>query len=201
MIILKIFLFASLATLALVATTIFFAGVGRLVMFGFRRWGRAGTAFTSILIICLLALLWVGYSRKLAFDRLPPELAVEDLIYKETEFGGFGPGANSYGIYLFKLSESQSALIERGGVAYLNRLAMRGAMNGEGVLKWGITPIVDCGEQTICDAPARLGLPRNLSNLVERAVSTPGRFYSSDGASSTLLISPTDNTIIYFYGR
>lgn len=111
------------------------------------RWAFRFPKAALILSTLLIAGCGIYYQHSITQHRLnflPKGLPVDDILYANEEYWGWGPGANETGFIAYKLPDTAAQAILQGGIAYLERLSPGRSASGYywHYEKWQETPIL-----------------------------------------------------------
>jgi len=159
------------------------------------------------LVLALAAAGWLGWQevgRRHHLALLPPALGVTERLVAFETAAGWGPGGNETGLIVYRMPDALAAALAAGGDP--------GAATG---VDWQATPFMAEGPSDgalgPCEGDAcarierflwRLGhgvdLPRDVEEMVDRALIAPGNRVGVTRSGLVLLI-PGEKRVVYAY--
>lgn len=174
-----------------------------------------GLAFVVGILIASAA-LGVGLLRS-AEDRwwrtrLPPELGPVSTEYRKTVNYGFGPGGNSAGIVVYRLSAASADSLLDHGLEQLKNAPVPSASRSWRYWDWRPTPVAltkrwtqhgehSCGKEPgigayIDYAALRCDVDPAVITRVNSILSRPRAYYAYGSASSVILVAPRERLVV-----
>jgi hypothetical protein len=175
-----------------------------------------------IVVLALFAspyIAWKVYEHHAILARVPAPLNVASVEYRLEESWGFGPGGNETGFLVYRLSDASTRWAQEQGAQLGDRLP-------GGSKVWRKTPVDDVSDReswhsydrdpammsaerlkphpaTVAEYLEKYGFTIPIEEgrevEVDRAIQTPGSFYSSGAGGSVTVVDPGRGKVYFFY--
>ena len=159
----------------------------------------------AVLLLALAGAGWLGWQevlRRHHLALLPPALGVTERLAAFEAAAGWGPGGNEAGLIVYRMPDALAAALVEGG-------------DPAASVDWQVTPFVAEGpsdgalgpcEGDACAAIERflwryghgVDLPRDVEEMVDRALIAPGNRVGVTRSGLVLLI-PGEKRVVYAY--
>ncbi len=172
---------------------------------------RIAIVLTSLLVVASPYLLFKAYELRFVLARVPSPLHVAWIEYRlEDSFGGIGlPGDNETGFVVYRLTEASAEWARSKG-------PQLGEVLPGGADRWHATPIDASGWHHYDSETDKHSHPAAISEYLDkygfsipigkgrddeanRAIRSPGSFYSYGRGGSVTIIDPTRGKVYFAY--
>lgn len=182
-------------------------------MIGSRTRRRLAVVLGVLIATVMLGIGWYRSAEdRLWRHRLPVELGPVSTEYRKTADYGFGPGGNSAGIIVFRLTAQAADGLLENGIGPLEQAGRRSGSRSWRFWNWRPTPVVFderwtrrgdhlCGDEPgigayIDYAAFRCDVDPTVIAHVNMILSRPGAYYAYGSASSVILVAPREGLVI-----